>query len=238
MKVTLISYTKDAVDLLIFTKSTRLKMSPNLMDKIKAMTQEEKIEQLTYIANTVPSSWEFVDYTFLVEGVSRAFTHQMVRTRTASYAQQAMRVVDMSDFEYVYTEKNKNDSAVMCRINDCLDNIKDAYRTLLKAGVAIEDARGILPTNIATNIVAKYNLRAFSQLVMSRSGGRVQDEYRNVVKAMVECVLKVHPWAEQFIFSKGKDYFDEIERFAKDNFIGGSYERWELLKIVDKMRRG
>ena len=36
MKVTLISHTQSAEDLLIFTKSTRLEMKPDLLDKVKA----------------------------------------------------------------------------------------------------------------------------------------------------------------------------------------------------------
>ncbi len=93
MKVTLISHTQDAENLLIFTKATRLTLSPGLLDEIRSRPQEDKMRELEYMANTIPSSWEFVDYVFLVEGVSRAYTHQQVRTRAASYAQQTMRVL-------------------------------------------------------------------------------------------------------------------------------------------------
>ena len=93
MKVTLVSTTPDAAELLLFTKSTRLTMAPSLLAEIHAWPQEKKLAELAYMANTIPSSWEFVDYVFLVEGVSRAYTHQQVRTRAASYAQQTMRVL-------------------------------------------------------------------------------------------------------------------------------------------------
>ena len=65
------------------------------------------------MANTIPSSWEFVDYTFLVTGVSRAYTHQQVRTRAASYAQQTMRVLNMGEFDYIYTQRNLEDPKAM-----------------------------------------------------------------------------------------------------------------------------
>lgn len=234
MKVTLLSYTPDALNLLIFAKSTRLNLTPDLMAQIAALTDEEKAIQLDYIANTIPSSWEFVDYVFLVEGVSRAYTHQQVRTRTASYAQQAMRIVDARDFEYIYTEKNKQNPAAMQKIDSALKTIKSAYKDLLDLGQAVEDARGLLPTNVATNIMVKLNLRAFSDLVKSRLGGRSQDEYRDVVKAMVSEVLKVHPWAEKFLFPQGKSYFEQIEDFAQNL---GQNEKITLLKIVQKMRK-
>jgi len=72
MKVTLINHTQDAAELLLFTKSTRLSMSPGLLDEIRAWPQEKKLAELECMANTIPSSWEFVDYVFMVEGVSRA----------------------------------------------------------------------------------------------------------------------------------------------------------------------
>lgn len=237
MKVTLISHTPDAVNLLLFTKSTRLNLSPGLMDEIRAWPEEKKMQELEYMSNTIPSSWEFVDYTFLVEGVSRAYTHQQVRTRAASYAQQTLRVLNVSDFDYVFTDKNMEDINAFVDIQLCLAAIKSAYRKLIESGQPPEDARGILPTNIATNIVCKFNLRTFVDLAKSRTGGRTQGEYQKVINAMCDEVLKVHPWAEKFLFKHGRDYFAEIEAFAQRKFPDLK-ERGELLKIVDQMRKG
>jgi len=236
MKVTLINYTPDAANLLLFTKSTRLNMTPGLLEEIYAMSPEKKMEELEYMANTIPSSWEFVDYVFLVEGVSRAYTHQQVRTRAASYAQQTMRVLNMSDFDYVFTDKNKESGAALGIIKSHNEATKQAYQELIELGQSPEDARGILPTNIATNIVCKFNLRTFVELAKSRTGGRTQGEYQRVINAMCDEVLKVHPWAEKFLFKHGRDYFSEIEEFAKRKFPDLK-ERGELLKIVDGMRK-
>lgn len=237
MKVTLINHTENAVDLLLFTKATRLNMTPGLLDEIRAMSEADKMAELEYMANTIPSSWEFVDYVFLVEGVSRAYTHQQVRTRAASYAQQTMRVLEMGEFDYVFTDKNMEDQTAYASIELLLQHIKKTYNHLIKIGQPPEDARGILPTNIATNIVCKFNLRTFVDLAKSRTGGRTQGEYQKVINAMVDEVLKVHPWAEKFLFKHGRDYFSEIEEFAKRKFPDLK-ERGELLKIVDAMRKG
>jgi len=195
------------------------------------------MNELDYMVNTIPSSWEFVDYTSLVEGVSRAYTHQQVRTRAASYAQQTMRVLNMGDFDYVFTDAILAWPEAKAEVDRVLKGIKATYRDLVSAGLAPEDARGILPTNIATNIVCKFNLRTFVELAKSRTGGRTQSEYQKVINAMVDEVLRVHPWAEKFLFQKGRDYFAEIEAFAKAKFPDLK-ERGELLKIVDKMRKG
>ncbi len=236
MKITLISHTPDAVNLLLFTKSTRLNLSPGLMEEIRAWPEEKKMQELEYMAATIPSSWEFVDYVFLVEGVSRAFTHQAVRTRNASYAQQSMRVTDMCDFDYVHTDANIANPLAVAEIRNCMHLVRSTYKRLIDAGQPAEDARGILPTNIATNIICKYNLRTFVELAKSRTGGRTQGEYQKVINAMCDEVLKVHPWAEKFLFKHGRDYFAEIEAFARAKFPDLK-ERGELLKIVDGMRK-
>jgi flavin-dependent thymidylate synthase len=238
MNVTLISHTPDAMDLLIFTKHTRLNMSPGLLAEIRAWPIEKKLKELEYMSQTIPSSWEFVDYVFLVEGVSRAYTHQQVRTRAASYAQQSMRVVGMGEYDYIYTDRNREDHRVMTVINNVNGLIRVAYNQLISMGQATEDARGILPTNIATNIVCKFNLRTFSELARSRSGGRTQSEYQKVIRMMVDRVLDVHPWAEMFIFKQDRNYFDDIEAFAERKFGGDLSAKGELLKIVDHMRKG
>ena len=239
MKVTLINYTHNAEALLLFTKSTRLNLTPALLDEIRAWPEVRKQAELAYMADTIPSSWEFVDYVFMIEGVSRAYTHQQVRTRAASYAQQSLRVLDVSGgFDYVFTERNKANAAAMGVIKTALLQIKDAYADLVKLGQPPEDARGILPTNIATNIVCKFNLRTMSELARSRTGGRTQGEYQKVVNAMIDEVLAVHPWADKFFFSKPRDYFAELEAFAEREYGSDLIKKGELLKIVDKMRKG
>ena len=237
MKVTLLNYTTDAMDLLLFTKQTRLTLSPGLYVEVAAWSEERKREELQYMAKTIPSSWEFVDYVFLVEGVSRAYTHQQVRTRTGAYAQQSMRVTNMAEFEYVFTEANRGNHLAMGYIEQCLRMIRETYLSLTSIGQAEEDARGILPTNIATNIICKFDLRTMSDLARSRTGGRTQGEYQAVVKQMINCVLAVHPWAEPFLFGAyERNYFDELEAWAKDN-LPDLKARGGLLKIVDAMRK-
>lgn len=239
MKVTLIDHQKYACELLIFAKSTRLNMADkDLMMDIWLMTVEDKEKELDYISNTIPSAWEFVHYTFLVEGVSRNCTHQMIRTRTGSYAEQSMRVTNQSDFDFIMPERMQGVSCyAVAKTETTIDRIKDCYSETIAEGFQPEDARSILPGNISTNILCCYNLRTFADLVKSRTGGRTQVEYQRAANAMVDEVLKVHPWAEKFLFKKDRNYFDEIEAFAKAKFPDIK-ERGELLKIVDKMRKG
>lgn len=195
MKVTLISTTPDALDLLLSTKNTRLTHSSDP----STWTEERRAEHLAYMRDTIKSSWEFVDYVFQIDGVTRAFTHQLVRTRTGSYAQQAMRVVDAraqpvdlppsiegrEDWLEVWTE------GVAAALG--------AYGDLIDAGAPAQDARGLLPTNITTSIMAKFNLRTLHEMAKLRLCTRTQGEYQDVFRAMRREVIGAHPWAGPFL---------------------------------------
>ena len=100
MKVDLISCTPDALELLIFTKESRLGNNVTLTD-ILNWPREKKVETLDYMLKTIKGSFEFVDYVFHIQDVSRAFTHQLVRTRTASFQQESMRAVKKDSDSYV-----------------------------------------------------------------------------------------------------------------------------------------
>jgi thymidylate synthase (FAD) len=235
MKVTLISYTQDAKEVMIFTKQARLSALPGKFEEIKGWSEEKKLIELEYMANTIPSSWEFSDYIFSIEGVTRAFTHQFVRTRTGSYAQQSMRVTDMEGFDYHYGESVLEYPHGERIVSDIIDRIASAYQKLINSGVRIEDARGILPTNIKTNIVAKFNLRTLAEMCRSRTGGRTQGEYRDVMQLMADEVLAVHPWAALFLFPKERGYFDGIEELIKS--ISDPVLKQNMLKAIDVMRK-
>lgn len=240
MRCTLVSFTQEADALLIFAKSTRLNMSPSLLDEIRGWPQERKAAELAYIANSIPSSWEIIDYHFMLEKVSRAFTHQLVRSRHGSFAQQSLRVVDASEFEFVMPASLEPSFPGLVgnreRVANAVQDIREAYGRLIEKGASPEEARSILPTNVATNILAKFNLRTLSELCRSRVGARVQDEYREVVAAMREAVLQVHPWAEPFLTPRQAGVAAEIDAWALANVPAGESRR-DLLKIADRLRQ-
>ena len=195
MKVTLKSYTPDALNLLLSTKNTRL---TNKDDDPSTWSDEKRIEHLEYMRDTIKSSWEFVDYTFEIEGVTRAFTHQLVRTRTGSYAQQAMRVVDARNQPVdIPPSIAANEDWLEIWTNGVQNNL-EAYGQLIDAKAPAQDARGLLPTNITTSIMAKFNLRTLHEMAKLRLCTRTQGEYQDVFRAMRQAVIDVHPWTEEF----------------------------------------
>jgi flavin-dependent thymidylate synthase len=194
MKVTLISHTPDALNLLLKTKNTRLSFDSDP----STWTDEQRAEHLEYMRDTIKSSWEMVDYIFEISDVTRVFTHQLVRTRTGSYAQQAMRVVDARDFD-VLMPTTVVEEGLIGLWGEAELHMRHAYGHLIDKGVPAQDARGLLPNNVLTNIMAKFNLRTLHDMAKLRLCTRTQGEYQEVFREMRRLVLEVHPWAEGFM---------------------------------------
>jgi len=209
MKVALIDYTGAgssdpwyAAKLLVYTKNTRLEQGEETRKKINAMSPEELNKELEYISGTIRSSWEFVDYTFEIKDVTRAFTHQFVRTRVGiSFAQQAQRVVNMGDFGSLKPETVKSVDAACgySAWDNLMKEISLTYKYYNDHDVPNQDCRGVLPTNVYTNIISKMNLRTLADLLGKRKNLRAQGEYSDVVFKMEELVLGVHPWTKTFL---------------------------------------
>lgn len=246
IKVTLVDFTganfpNDAMSadwaatMLIFAKSTRLTMSPSLLKDILDWPQAKKEEELKYIANTIPASHEFVNMTFMIEGVSRAFTHQWVRNRHCSHAQQTMRVLNKQGWDYT-TGPSLKGSPYEAVYDEAMAKVRIAYDTMVSGGVAIEDARGVLPTNITTNILTAMNLRTFTDIIKKRSSPRTQGEYREVLEQMKAAVEKVYPWIHLFtnrtFHQATKELDTEIKALDADPVT-----TMKLMKLVDLLRR-
>lgn len=236
MKVSIINHTQDALTLLVFTKNTRLNLSPGLMDDIRGWPESKKTDELEKMAATIKSSWEFLDVVFLIEDVTRACAQQITRTRNATYAMQSQRVTNVSEMEVV-NPFNASDFrhqifAQSARLS------KEHYNALVAANSPLEDARGLLPLNTTCNLVAKYNLRALTDLVKSRKSLRAQGEYNSVALAMEVETLRTWPWSAPFFRSEHETAVTIIERIAKElGITTGTGPGWELAKCADLLRK-
>lgn len=200
-RVTLLAYTPDALELLLFTRNTRLQMNPGGLNEVKAWPQERKDAELRHAMNTIQSSFEFLDYTFAIEGVTRALTHQLVRHRIGtSFAQQTQRALDMGDgFDYLTGPSIESNELLQDSYDETMHELGMDYHGLIALGADAQDARGILPTNILNNIVFKANLRSLHDMALKRLCVKTQGEFQNMFRDMKAAVVAVHPWTEPYI---------------------------------------
>src|SRR5580765_740390 len=105
--------------------------------------------------------WEFIDLHFFIEGVTRAFTHQIVRQRTAVYAQESLRfaVKEGMAKEIAYPPAILNNEQARNFWQQTVEGIEQAYNALISMGIPAEDARGLLPHCTTTRLNYKTNFR-------------------------------------------------------------------------------
>jgi len=133
-------------------------------------------------------------FTFSIEGISRACSHQLVRHRIASYSQQSQRYVRGEKFGAVVPPSIENDDGAYHHYGDILDKISEAYVLLVdKYKIPKEDARYLLPNATTTNIVVTMNARELLHFIELRSSKRAQWEIRQLAQEMLSQLLKVAP---------------------------------------------
>jgi flavin-dependent thymidylate synthase len=194
MKVKLISVTPNALELLLGTKSARMRGQDPA-----TMSDEEKRDHWAYMLDTIKSPFEFVDYIFEIEGVSKNFTHQLVRTRTGAYQQETSRALDMGGQPVVMPDAFKDNEVLMNLFCDAVADADAHYQQLVAAGAQLQDARAVVPSNMETKIQAKFNLRTMSDMAKNRLCARTQGEYQDAFRLMRELVLEQHPWADSLL---------------------------------------
>lgn len=225
---------------LVYTKRTRLKQSPETYGDTFLLEGDELKKELSYVANSVRSSWEFVSFTFQICNVSRAFTHQLVRTRTCSYAQQSQRSINMEGFDFVVPEAIREHPEAYEDYVTAMDTINLMYGDQLSHGMSQQNARALLPTNVATNIVMEVNLRTLADLAIKRDNLRAQGEYVDVFRGMVEKALEVMPWIEEFLYPErtSTPALEQIlQEIRGDDCPVDNEVLNDALKELDKMKK-
>jgi len=129
--------------------------------------------------------------TFRISGISRAFTHQLVRHRLCSFTQQSQRYVNESKFNYIEPLSIKNHPEAHSAFVDFMEKARKAYQELQKFGIKKEDARFVLPNATESQIVVTANLREWRHIIELRSEPGAQWEIREAAIEILK-ILKKH----------------------------------------------
>ena len=129
------------------------------------------------------SVFEHIYFTFKIEGISRACSHQLVRHRHCSFTQRSQRYCSEEEFEYVTPASIDNIS-----MDVAMGRATGWYANCQLRGVPNEDARYVLPNACATSLYLSCNLRELIHMANERLCTRAQWEIRDLVKAMCNLV--------------------------------------------------
>ena len=217
MKVLLISHTPEP-EKVIATAAKLCYSSSDIGSLFDGLTDDKVqsfIEMLVSIGHE--SVLEHVSFTFGIEGISRAWSHQLVRHRIASYSQKSQRYVNENGFEFITPPAIAEDPEAkavfdeeMQRLTECYDKIADILTEKHKAEftaqgmdektasskarkMANEDARFVLPNACETKIVVTMNVRSLFNFFKHRCCNRAQWEIRAVADEMLRLCCQAAP---------------------------------------------
>ena len=194
LKVKLISYTPNPEK--VAAAAARLCYSPrsayDIMEDFSDEQAKEFLQKIVSLGHT--STMEHVSFTFAIDGVSRALSHQLVRHRVGcSYSQQSQRYVKEKQFEYITPPKIAKNPETLARFEQAMADAQRVYSELLQAGVPAEDARFVLPNAAETKFVLTMNVRSLLHFFELRCCNRAQWEIRALANEMLRQVREVAP---------------------------------------------
>lgn len=186
---------------------------------------------------------EFADFTFHIEGVSRALTHQLVRHRLASYAQRSQRYCGEENFDYTIPpslEKNKEAKDTFTAL---MGYINMQYKKLQKFNIPNEDARYVLPNACETVIEVKMNFRTLIHFMNERLCVRAQWEIRQMALLMKKAIEEQYPELAKYLVPKceiheGMPFCTEHSSCGRHPRLKNIYDDYtELQALIDESRR-
>ena len=178
MKVTLIQATPNPIETIAQIASICYDSDPaNPMGLVKHLYR-----------NGHHSVFEHIYFTFKIEGISRACSHQLVRHRHCSFTQRSQRYCSENDFTATIPASFGKTEGVLDDTGELMENIVSMYSKFTYYGVPNEDARYVLPNACETALYLSCNLRELIHMSNERLCRRAQWEIRELVQQMVNLV--------------------------------------------------
>jgi thymidylate synthase (FAD) len=169
---------------------------------VEQMNDEEISRLLTSVMKLGHTSViEHASFTFSIEGISRACSHQLVRHRIASYSQQSQRYVKPSE-SFVVPPKIVEDEEAKRIFEETLQKCSETYQRLIELGIPKEDARYIMPNATKTNIIVTMNARSLINFFSLRLDRDAQWEIRELARKMLEEVRAIAPAIFREVYEK------------------------------------
>jgi thymidylate synthase (FAD) len=203
-KITLVRYTENPDELI--ASAAKLCYATDTSDILEQEPAESEkfVAMLRRLGHLSPI--EHASFTFYLEGVSRALTHQLVRHRLASYSQRSQRYVAHEEFDYVVPPqiegKQVEDGGkavdAVAYFDETMKIIAERYKKLnealgRKSESSNEDARYVLPNACETKIFVTMNARELLHFIEERTCSRAQWEIRGVANRMLEILKEKSP---------------------------------------------
>lgn len=165
IKVTLLNHTPNPEETVAM--AAKLCYSASEIEEIKEGLTPENTEKFINMLSSLghESPFEHITFTFGIEGISRACSHQLVRHRIASYSQQSQRYVDGENFEYVIPPEIDNNPIAKDEYKEALMLAMDFYSNIRKELIESSVWEYMKTNNIIFN---EYDMAHFVEVFKSK----------------------------------------------------------------------
>lgn len=144
--------------------------------------------------------------------IDRGVSHELVRHRLASYAQESTRYCNYKDKDIEFVRPSYlNESSYELWTNAML-TAEEAYNQMIKNGCTPQQARAVLPNSLATTIVVTANLREWRTIFKLRCAKDAHPDMRYIMLRLLSDMYKLFPPVFEDIYQLHKEEVDELDR--------------------------
>lgn len=152
-------------------------------DKISDGTARNMVRTLILSHHDAMLEHEHITVRFVID---RGVSHELVRHRMASFAQESTRYCKYSgEITVIRPSQLAGDPVALKAWTGACEMAEDAYLAMLEAGVAPEDARSVLPMSLKTEIIVTANLREWRHILALRAVGTTGVPHPQMREVMV-----------------------------------------------------
>jgi thymidylate synthase (FAD) len=170
---------------------------------------EDKISESSaqkFVANIIKNGHEAVieHYNITVRVVcDRGVTHEIVRHRVASYAQESTRYCNYSKDKFsnqitfiepcFWDLDNEEDKKKYQIWKEAMEYSERKYMELIELGATAQEARSILPNSLKTELVMTMNLREWRHFFKLRAAPSAHPQMREIALQMLDKFKELIP---------------------------------------------
>jgi thymidylate synthase (FAD) len=119
---------------------------------------------------------------------NRGFTHEIVRHRIASFSQESTRYVNYVNKTMKFIKPNwfEDDTPQMQIWESAMFFAEENYVALIEEGATPQQARGVLPIDIKTEIVVTTNLREWKHILKLRTSKQAHPSMHELMRPLLK----------------------------------------------------
>lgn len=194
IKVKILDWPDEKRMKVLLSKMVQATIGGNIEEEINEELGEELFK------GGLQTGLEAFNVSFEISGVSRAFTHQFVRTRKAAYHQQSSRYTYMGDMFNVRMPQTIADNPEAKKVFENFVKVsRETYAELCRLGTPFQDARFSCPVGLETYIIGEFPLKVFMDTYQYRGCVMFQWEITHVFQEMRKQLVEKLPFLDEHI---------------------------------------